>query len=76
MSELAGLFTLGDPSFGWAVATALVCGGIAGLERQIRGKAIGIRTSMLICLSTQVFVRLGVSPDGAGTDPSAFLGKW
>ena len=75
MSELADLFTRGNPSFAWAVSTALVCGGIVGLERQIRGKAIGIRTSMLICLSTQVFVRLGVSLGGAGTDPSRVLGQ-
>ena len=30
---------------------------------------------MLICLSTQVFVRLGVTLGGAGTDPSRVLGQ-
>jgi uncharacterized membrane protein YhiD involved in acid resistance len=31
------------------------------LERQLRGKAAGIRTSILICLGTQLFVGLGAS---------------
>ena len=75
VSELVDFFTLGDPSFAWGAATSLACGGIVGLERQIRSKAIGIRTSMLICLSTQVFVRLGASLGGVGADPSRVLGQ-
>jgi len=62
-------------AFVWAAAIAVLCGGIVGLERQIRHKAIGIRTSMLICLGTQVFVRLGVDLGGAMTDPSRVLGQ-
>ena len=75
MSTLDGLFALSDPSFVWGIAASIACGGIIGLERQIRGKAIGIRTSMLICLGTQVFVRLGVSFGDAGADPSRVLGQ-
>ena len=62
-----------DPSrsdFWVAVAVACLCGAVIGVERQLRGKPAGIRTSMLICLGTMVFVRLGsevVSPAGDGT---------
>ena len=46
----------------WAkILVSVASGGIIGLERQIRGKPAGIRTSILICLGTQVFVSLGVS---------------
>lgn len=33
----------------------MTAGAIVGLERQISGKPIGIRTSILICISTYVF---------------------
>ena len=62
-----------DPSkseFWIAVAVACLCGAVIGVERQLRGKPAGIRTSMLICLGTMVFVRLGndvVSPSGDAT---------
>lgn len=43
----------------WVSAgVALLCGGAVGLERQLRGKSAGLRTSALICLGTTVFVRL------------------
>ncbi|MDH5546084.1 MAG: MgtC/SapB family protein [Gammaproteobacteria bacterium] len=46
-----------DP-FNWpAIVTALLCGTIIGLERQLRGKPVGIRTSALIVLGTYVFVK-------------------
>ena len=43
------------------LGTAILCGGIIGIERQLRGKAAGIRTSILICLGTAIFVALGAS---------------
>ncbi len=54
---------------------AIGCGGLIGLERQMRGKPIGIRTSILICLGTEVFVKLGASFDPATADPSRVLGQ-
>jgi len=57
------------------VGAAIVCGGIVGLERQLRGKSIGIRTSILICLATQVFVGLSVTFESAGADPTRVLGQ-
>jgi putative Mg2+ transporter-C (MgtC) family protein len=43
------------------ILVSVLCGGIIGFERQIRGKPAGIRTSILICLGTQVFVSHGTS---------------
>ena len=63
------------PAFWLRVGTAVVCGGIIGLERQLRGKAAGIRTSILICLGTQLFVSLGASFSGDRVDPTRVLGQ-
>lgn len=57
------------------LATAVFCGGVIGIERQLRGKAIGIRTSILICLATEEFVRLSVILGGPDTDPTRVLGQ-
>lgn len=55
------------------LCTAIACGGTIGLERQLRGKASGIRTSILICLGTMVFVALGAT--AANADPTRVLGQ-
>ena len=57
------------------VGTAFFCGGIIGLERQVRGKPAGIRTSVLICLGTCVFVILSSSFSQPGADPTRVLGQ-
>ena len=62
-------------SFWVEIAVAIGCGGLIGLERQMRGKPIGIRTSILICLATEIFVKLGASFDSITTDPSRVLGQ-
>lgn len=53
----------------------MVCGGLVGLERQIRGKPIGIRTGILICLATSTFVEVGVVVQGTRGDPTRVLGQ-
>ncbi len=50
-----------DIEFWTKILVSVLCGGIIGFERQIRGKPAGIRTSILICLGTQVFVSHGTS---------------
>jgi putative Mg2+ transporter-C (MgtC) family protein len=57
------------------LGTAILCGGIVGLERQLRGKAAGMRTSIMICLGTQLFVGLGASFAGDRVDPTRVLGQ-
>ncbi len=75
MEDLARQFGLSGSSFSLQLATSIICGGIVGLERQLRGKAIGIRTSILICLATHIFVRLSVTLATSGADPTRVLGQ-
>lgn len=64
------------PIFWQRIIVALICGGIIGLERQLRGKPAGIRTSILICLGTEVFVSLGaLFAAGSGADPTRVVGQ-
>ena len=62
---------------GLQMVASIVCGSIVGVERQLRNKAIGIRTSILICLATMAFIRLsvGLSADHELADPTRVLGQ-
>ncbi len=60
----------------WAtIGFSILCGGIVGLERQVRGKPAGVRTSILVCMGTAVFIHLGTAIQGEGSDPSRVLGQ-
>lgn len=64
--------------FNWpAIFTALACGTIIGIERQLRGKPAGIRTSALIILGTYVFMACSiyVSQEANMSDPSRIIGQ-
>jgi putative Mg2+ transporter-C (MgtC) family protein len=58
---------------------ALLCcflsGIIVGLERQLRGKPMGMRTSVLICMGTYVFVAMTRHVSNQMTDPSRVIGQ-
>lgn len=64
-----------SPTFWARIGIALLCGGLLGLERQLRGKPAGIRTSILICLGTMLFVTLGANLAGPNVDPGRVLGQ-
>lgn len=72
--EVGDIDVFGLPFWG-AVGTAVFCGSIVGFERQMRGKPAGIRTSILICLGTTVFVRLGGLMALEGGDPARVLAQ-
>ena len=57
------------------VLVSLFCGVTVGLERQLRGKPLDVRTAVLICLGTQIFIRLGSSHTGFAVDPTRVLGQ-
>jgi putative Mg2+ transporter-C (MgtC) family protein len=57
------------------LGTAVLCGGLIGIERQLRGKAAGIRTSILICLGTAMFVALGASTNATNVDPTRVVAQ-
>ena len=56
------------------IGTTILCGGVIGLERQLRGKPAGIRTSILICMGTYAYVNLAATIDGV-TDQSRVLSQ-
>lgn len=61
--------------FWQTIMVSLLCGGLIGLERQFRGKPAGIRTSILICTGTSLFVLMGTSINGVAVDGSRVLGQ-
>ncbi|WP_101756693.1 MgtC/SapB family protein [Oceanicoccus sp. KOV_DT_Chl] len=62
--------------FTWnAIGAALFCSTIIGLERQLRGKPVGIRTSALITLGTYLFLATTFQMEGTIVDPSRVVGQ-
>ncbi len=57
------------------ILVAVFCGSFIGLERQLRGKAAGMRTSALICLGTFTFIQLGIVSQTESADPTRVLGQ-
>ena len=64
-----------DPYRWDAIFTAIFCGTIIGLERQFRGKPVGIRTSSLIVLGTYLFLATAFMLKGDIVDPSRVVGQ-
>ncbi len=46
--------------FGPKVFFAILCGGIIGLERELKNKSAGIKTNMLICLGSALYTSVSV----------------
>ena len=62
--------------FDWpSIGTSLFCGTIIGLERQLRGKPVGIRTSSLIIMGTYLFLATAFLLKGDVVDPSRVVGQ-
>jgi putative Mg2+ transporter-C (MgtC) family protein len=59
------------------IGVALLCGSMVGLERELRGKPTGMRTCVLICLGTALFVHLGavMAASSDKGDASRVLGQ-
>ncbi len=45
---------------GPTIGIALVCGGIVGLERELKNKAAGLKTNMLICAGAALYTAMSV----------------
>lgn len=58
-----------------SIGTAIFCGSMIGLERQLRGKPVGIRTSALIILGTYLFLSTAFMLEGGTMDPSRVVGQ-
>jgi putative Mg2+ transporter-C (MgtC) family protein len=75
MREMVAMFLSVEPLRWHEILAAMVCGTILGFERQLKGKPAGIRTSVLICLGTYIFVKLGSSVAGDSTGAVRALGQ-
>jgi putative Mg2+ transporter-C (MgtC) family protein len=45
--------------YGPKLALATLCGGIVGIERELRGRVAGLKTNILICCGTTLFTASG-----------------
>lgn len=62
--------------FSWnSIGASVFCGTIIGLERQLRGKPVGIRTASLIVLGTYLFLSTAFLLKGDIVDPSRVVGQ-
>lgn len=64
-----------SPDLWQKIIVSVICGALVGLDRQLRGKPAGIRTSSLICLGTTIFVALGSSYAPSSGDPLRVLAQ-
>ena len=61
------------PVFVVRSAVAVVCGGLIGLERELKNKPAGFRTNILICLGSAMYMTVGLLLASAGeaqSDPA------
>lgn len=72
--DLASFLSVAPYRWG-SIGSCILCGLIVGLERQLRGKAIGIRTSSLIVLGTYVFIASSMAVATEVSDPSRIIGQ-
>jgi len=63
-----------DQHFWLGILTSVLCGFVVGIERQTKGKPVGIRTSILICFGTMLYIYLG-SHINEGRDVVRVLGQ-
>jgi putative Mg2+ transporter-C (MgtC) family protein len=57
--------------FGPKVLFSLICGGIVGLERELKNKPAGIKTNILICMGSALYTSVSVLISSAG-EPNHF----
>lgn len=62
--------------YSWeSIMASIFCGGLIGIERQLRGKPVGIRTSSLIVLGTYLFIATSMLVENQVTDTSRIIGQ-
>ena len=59
------------------ILTATLCGGIIGIEREIKQKAAGIRTNILICVGVTLLTSIGflISEGNTVIDPTRIISQ-
>lgn len=72
--DIVSFFSI-EPLNWLGILCCLISGTIVGLERQLLGKPVGIRTSSLICLGTYVFIVISLSVLNEHGDASRVIGQ-
>lgn len=63
-----------DPDMWIKIGLSVLCGVIVGIERELHKKPMDVRTSVLICLGTMLFIFIGEQIDGS-KDSTRVLGQ-
>lgn len=71
ISELISI----DPYSWTSLAAAILCGSIVGLERQLHGKPVGIRTSILLVISIYIFIISYISMTDEAANSARIVGQ-
>jgi putative Mg2+ transporter-C (MgtC) family protein len=58
------------PVFLFRCGIAAVCGGIIGIERELKNKPAGFRTNILICLGAAIYMAVGLLIPSPAADPT------
>jgi len=59
----------------YGILLAILFGGVIGIERELKGKAAGLRTQILICMGATLFTQLSLALAGASPDKSRVAGQ-
>lgn len=58
------------PVFMVRCGVAAICGGLIGIERELKNKPAGFRTNILICLGSAIYMAVGLLIPGVTVDPT------
>ncbi len=59
------------------IITATICGGLIGIEREMKQKTAGIRTNILICVGCALLTSIGfyINTNLPSVDPTRIIGQ-
>ena len=58
------------PAFLLRCGVAALCGGLIGIERELKDKPAGFRTNILICLGASIYMSIGLLVPSGNVDPT------
>lgn len=74
MDDIQRLLSI-EPFVWSSVGSCILCGGLIGLERQVKGKPVGILTASLIVLGTYIFLTISQHFFPSSSDPTRIIGQ-